>query len=522
MGDNISHSLEEYGIRFPEDMPIILPCLRRAFDIARIQRSNNPYVLEALLYFFSYLVADSYNNERSGDAAIFTAWDTTVSRVVADSILTPLHSHDACRKAEDIIEQLDPLATYRELQSASDDCMSKAIPYAREEQGFAVLDRGDDWIIRCAYELDLTTTWRRWLYLMYKKQPCETTDPRSFTIDDPERRFYNSEPIFLDTISAAERLHGIEATIPLIKFWLRQTLTLVEIWSLYLTLKDDQDEMIPTHDWFVCAYQKMSHRFHCDVRDPFSEYPYTIRQDVLGKLSYLQVFEQCWGWVSLASQTTTASEFDPFEVRLTLHNDLLNLVRSTYHPQEHRTTRVLEESFGVQNTSREGGYQLLAESPIVNVNLLDSEVGGYGHLIRSILEIFNPLPSMEGTEDGILDYRGYDSVEDYESAFDDDIEMDLAEDVELEAHGPPINIAQFTVDKEPAEDAFCTFCQEQITSAHTDDMRCIKPTACSDVFHAKCLDSWVNSTSGNSNRCPNCKVQMTVERRLRRQVRGSG
>jgi hypothetical protein len=37
-------------------------------------------------------------------------------------------------------------------------------------------------------------------------------------------------------------------------------------------------------------------------------------------------------------------------------------------------------------------------------------------------------------------------------------------------------------------------------------------TRCEHVFHADCLDQWVNSVMGNSNLCPICRIALCVQR----------
>lgn len=96
-------------------------------------------------------------------------------------------------------------------------------------------------------------------------------------------------------------------------------------------------------------------------------------------------------------------------------------------------------------------------------------------------------------------------------------------DVELQATGEPINVSEVTTPCEaplPGE-TVCTICQcefgatgveaEELEEGELLGTGPVK-TRCEHVFHANCLDQWVNSVMGNSNLCPICRMALYVQR----------
>ena len=96
-------------------------------------------------------------------------------------------------------------------------------------------------------------------------------------------------------------------------------------------------------------------------------------------------------------------------------------------------------------------------------------------------------------------------------------------DVELQATGEPINVSEVTTPCEAPlpEETVCTICQCELGAAGTEaeeleegELLGTSPvkTRCEHVFHANCLDQWVNSVMGNSNLCPICRMSLCVQR----------
>jgi len=96
-------------------------------------------------------------------------------------------------------------------------------------------------------------------------------------------------------------------------------------------------------------------------------------------------------------------------------------------------------------------------------------------------------------------------------------------DVELQATGEPINVSEVTTPcEEPLpEETVCTICQCELGAAGVEteeleegELSGTGPvkTCCEHVFHADCLDQWVNSVIGNSNLCPICRMALCVQR----------
>lgn len=485
----MAKSIEEGIIRFPEDMPTDIPMLRNALvEFARLEQ--DPYVFQALLYFFSSLIEDS-NLDINNVGAITALWNSCRAELrKSDEFI--FHNATTCSQTDSVIDRLNPIATICELRSLA-AIHVKGNPSSRLgsiEDDFTIISRGYDWIVRCVYKLNIPETWKAWLELTYEKQPARL-------FDTPENTGYD---IFFHTIEDAANIEGFDAMIPLIKFWLRQALTIVEVWNQRLMVDGDEPvedglgaSPMPPYPWCDAAYRKMWCRFINDIRDPFSDYPYMVRQEVLRRVSYQQVFEQCWEWVCGATAGVEAKDFDPFEVRAEIHNRVLTMIVDEYQPQYPDIQAMLEKEFGRRVEGERG--QLLAEGPIVSTCSLEEDLQATRSSLKLCENSYNPATTHR--------WMG---------------EMELTEDVQFETYGPLIDLTQFTFVKQPAAGDFCSWCQNEISLSNSHAMRCLVPVSCKDTFHACCLADWVNSVSKISNFCPNCMIQMTYQKRTQRKV----
>jgi|SRR5690242_12036771 len=145
---------------------------------------------------------------------------------------------------------------------------------------------------------------------------------------------------------------------------------------------------MPPYPWRDAAYRKMWYRFINDIRDPFSDYPYMVRQEVLRKISYQQVFEQCWEWVCGSTAGVQAKDFDPFEVRAEIHNRVPTMIVNEYQPQYLGTQAVLEKEFGRHVEGKRG--QLLAEGPIVSTSSLEVDLQPTHFSVKLCKKFYNP------------------------------------------------------------------------------------------------------------------------------------
>jgi hypothetical protein len=167
-----------------------------------------------------------------------------------------------------------------------------------------------------------------------------------------------------------------------------------------------------------------------------------------------------------------------------------------------------EDTF--ERPNEHGKYRLLQELPQIEPYALQYGLQEWRALHNGMCDQWYPLPLFEEEKFDDGDSEDFSGME--------GVEFELFEDVEMEVYGPRVDITQFTVGKECDADAFCTWCQEMISSADSDAKRCVMPMACSDIFHAECLDEWVNGASQSSNLCPNRKVHMTPMQRTRRPI----
>lgn len=498
-------TFEESGIRFPEDTPVIIPCLQNALNLVS-QQDEDPLVFQSLIIFFSTLLAGPALSHAISDRVVIDAW-----RICQRDLANPYHfcnaSVQTCRQTDAIIDQLEPVETILEMHRYASVLVQHSSPVSTHlfvGQQYTIISRAHDWVVRCAFQLDIPYKWKSWLQLMYEKQPYRILDGPSTIIDE-------DEDVFLATLHAAAKIGGFDAKIPAIKFWLRQVLTVVQVWDLHLQIWGDVDTLMPSYDWCVAAYERMWYRFKNELRNPLSDYPYVVREQLLLDVHYMRVFEECWKWTNLATEDIKAQEFDPYETCTTIYENVIKLVRDEFQPRDFSTQDLLKQVFGAATEKNE--YFLLAESPVVFLDNLQDDLRPRPSVYDGLCREFYPdLPSMTEAE--------YDAMyPDLEAEYDEyEYEPIPLEDIEVEAFGPRIDIDGFTHTKKPVIGDFCTICQERITLNKSDVLRCVVPVVCSDTFHAECLGTWVNSTAKTCNTCPHCKARMTKYQRPVRAV----
>jgi hypothetical protein len=96
---------------------------------------------------------------------------------------------------------------------------------------------------------------------------------------------------------------------------------------------------------------------------------------------------------------------------------------------------------------------------------------------------------------------------------DEDDEMELAEDVQFEPDGPPLDISTFTtpVALIPAN-IDCTVCLESFSASGGESGDVVVRTSCGHCFHSSCLDGSVNGAHDSRNLCPNCRAEICAPR----------
>lgn len=496
--------LDECDIRFPDDVCVDIPVLRNAFYILD-QRSQDPHVLQTLIYFFSCLL--QVPNRSLSNDGVSQLWDACRARL-HNPYHFIFHDVETSEEVDAVINELDPIVTFRGLALQAAAHLKGNPKHRLQYNGyeFTMVNRGYDWIVRCVYEFDIPPIWKPWLDTMYEQQPYKILDLSGHCIDE-------GNYIFLNSVAAAAHLDGFDSMVPLIKFWLRQALTIVQVWDFRLTVEGDGQGTLPPYAWCVAAYEKMWHRFRNELRDPFSEYPYMLRQTLLREIKYMRVFEDCWRWVHYITRDLATEDFDPYEVRCAVYQSILTTVQNEYQPRNHSTAQVLKEAFGENDRSE--WLQLFAENPVVTIDNLEEDLREQYSLYDGLCDFIYDFP--DATPEN-LDELYSDSDAELYSDEDTVMEYEPAEDVEVEVYGPRIDIAQFTSAKQATADDFCTWCQDEISPHGLNEKCCVVPLTCSDSFHAGCLDAWVNGASKNFDKCPNCKVQMTNRRRARRPI----
>jgi hypothetical protein len=505
-------TFEEAGLRYEDDTPVVIPSLKRALQLLA-REGPDPHAFRMLIFFFSFLYP-SESWASTGEQVEDLGWKQ--GKMIIQYLKTSWHRNDTILSQVDaVIDQLDPIATFREV----DRLMKINIhgnPWSNmnDEYGwkgkYTMRNRVFDWVIRCAFELELPNVWKEWLQLMYQKQPCQIRD------EDYQHEYQGILTFEISVREAARpRPDRIRHVISITEFWVRQALTIASVWNMRLSSEahqiDGGDDVMPPYSWCVSAYEKMHANFFSFLVDPFSPYHYELRLRVLRKLDYRSVFEECWGLVREACPAAEASSFNFFQLRLDVYHAVVREVRNVLRRKLPGNViddldLAFEDTF--ERPNEHGNYRLLQELPKIEPYALQHELQEWRALYNGMCDQWYPLPFEEEEEE--FDYGDFSGME--------GVQLELLEDVEMEVYGPRIDITQFTVGKECDADAFCTWCQETMSSAGSDAKRCVMPMACSDTFHAECLDEWVNGASQSSNRCPNCKVHMTPMQRTRRPI----
>ncbi|KAH6621716.1 hypothetical protein C7974DRAFT_377397 [Boeremia exigua] len=417
------------AIRFPDDLPTELSSMQDMLD-SLPRKFDDPYVFRVLIYFLSSLIPKSHRNAGLAGTDPFYMWNCRRRELAGIVTHVTYREKQACKKALKIIDQLDLYSTYRDIEYHSKKLV-RGDPKSHSNsigEGFITTNRGHDWIIRCAYELDIPDQWKEWLELMYEKQPYTAVDP-------PRSRLGQSEQFFLETLLTATNIDGFESMVSLIKFWLRQVLTVIQVWDECPT----KNHFMPSYDWCVAAYQLMWDRLKNDLVNPFSEYPYLLRQEVLRNISFMSVFERCWKWVSSTNQATPGEDFDPLEVQRRVYHHILALVRDMYQHRNPSTNDVLNQAFGGQNEPRP--YLPLEDHWL---RVLEPKLREHEVLFNGLCKEFFGLPdgSVIADPDRVpfrLEYSPFL--------------------IEYQAVGARIDITQFVSIGQPAPGDLCTLCQ---------------------------------------------------------------
>ncbi|KAF2993213.1 hypothetical protein E8E13_000581 [Curvularia kusanoi] len=514
--------------RWPKDVPVAFDSLNRA----RIFRT--------LMHFFSSLIIP--NPMLHNDEEIQTFWDGRVEELRNDA--HPTYYNDYVLEiAISIIEQLDPHQTYgninidtlRDWHPNGDPevAILKGDPeetfrYNTTEGDYSNVSRGYDWILRCAFEFDIPLEWRAWIGVMYNAQPYRSW-PRC---GDSWLRVAQAPQ---GTLSMSYWIPGKKQewnwVVPMMKWWIRNAFNILGSWHASLKYGGDFGELKPEYSWVAIAYEKMWNRFKNMLQDPFSEYPYGLRENVLRNFTFKTVFELSWITVKIACGSTSTEDVKmedlrSFELREKICRSVCESAQRIFLWSD------LNPPFDIFGLFETEWPELCQEGPEVDFDALADGLPLRTTLIDGLCSRWYDLPYASGEWSALYDNSDnneldiwdrsaiYGDSESESDIWEDRREFELTEDIEMECYGSLINIYGFTVDKEPDVEDFCTWCQDGWSQENigTFDSSCVVPQTCQHTFHADCLADWVNGPSPSSNLCPNCKVQMTPQMRSRRPV----
>lgn len=518
-------------IRYPDNRPVELLYLNDLLGFYN-EDPQGPHVFLGLIQFYTLLTDLALGDHWASDDLIHR-WEKC-----RQELKNPknrfYHDEATCEQTLAMIAQLPPVDAYRELTEAIVENMHgeriEMSPYFRE---YVSVSRNWDYVICCAAAChDLTPECQSYLHVMYQMQPFksvdtdweEWSDGRNATLWEDWGHGTN---LLKDTITHAAGLDGDgpeTMVVPMVKFWLRQVLTVMKVWNVALHTTGTMD--MPEYGWFVAAYERLWERHQALISNPFSDYPYLLRQELLSRIQYSAVFEHCWKLVSSVAELTPMVQFDPVMVSSNLYTFVVQTVKEVLETWR-LDTQFLTEHFGDDNK-----YLILTEGSLVPISSIQDSVVQHRYLVNGLGDQFYPL-DFDPDEGGYASDEGSDADDEgagEQSGDEDDdersdrgyrvIEYDVYQPVELEAYGSDIDLDSFVIETSSSNGAFCTFCQDDVFAIF-GGQRCVQPRTCSHTFHAQCVYDWVNSASSSSNLCPNCKVQMTPEQRPRRPL-GSG
>jgi hypothetical protein len=106
-----------------------------------------------------------------------------------------------------------------------------------------------------------------------------------------------------------------------------------------------------------------------------------------------------------------------------------------------------------------------------------------------------------------------DSDDPDDDELDEDALHNLYGEVHLEVYGRFLQPLDYgTWDLDIHQEQHCIVCIEPLGAVG------VKITACGHYFHLSCIQEWMNGTSLNGNRCPECRTQICAKRRKVRHV----
>ena len=89
-------------------------------------------------------------------------------------------------------------------------------------------------------------------------------------------------------------------------------------------------------------------------------------------------------------------------------------------------------------------------------------------------------------------------------------------DVELEAHGPELDVMKCAVLCPATEDeAICLICQDDMADKDKD---CVCTVACEHIFRRGCLRDVIKGIQRYSNKCPRCRQELCSARPRRPRI----
>ncbi|KAJ4373047.1 hypothetical protein N0V83_003338 [Neocucurbitaria cava] len=96
-------------------------------------------------------------------------------------------------------------------------------------------------------------------------------------------------------------------------------------------------------------------------------------------------------------------------------------------------------------------------------------------------------------------------------------DLDFWGDVELEAYGSCIDIEDISEapNQSPSDNTNCSICQYGFGSDPEELSPCVQLLVCQHLFHADCLEVWVNGVHLDTVQCPNCRARLCGARSRR-------
>jgi hypothetical protein len=162
--------------------------------------------------------------------------------------------------------------------------------------------RGVDWLILCAWSTTPALPYQvlDWLQRMYDLQPKMLRPAYHGTLWSMEWLLstpaYPTDP----AIAVFYRNNDYAAIIHIMRFVLRQAMSVADIWAHCLVDERETNNTMPSYKWYAGGLRVIGLQIIEGIERAFSEYPYRVREQ-LKVISWADLYDYLWDLANTAS-----------------------------------------------------------------------------------------------------------------------------------------------------------------------------------------------------------------------------